>query len=55
MNTSGIGGRGLFALLLVGTMGLSGCAAGRALDKPAEKDYDVLEVGTDRDLVRAEL
>ncbi|AXQ29000.1 hypothetical protein D0B54_10010 [Solimonas sp. K1W22B-7] len=25
------------------------------MNKPAEKDYDVLEVGTDRDLVRAEL
>lgn len=32
-----------------------GCSAGRALNKQAEKDYDVLTVGTDRDLVRAEL
>ena len=44
------------ALLLIAcALNLAGCAAGRALNKPAEKDYDVLEVGTDRDLVRAEL
>lgn len=42
-------------LLLCCVLNLTGCAAGRALNKPAEKDYDVLEVGTDRDLVRAEL
>jgi len=34
---------------------MAGCSAGRALNKQAEKDYDVLTVGTDRDLVRAEL
>lgn len=50
-------GRRLFKALLLTACALSlaGCAAGRALNKPAEKDYDVLEVGTDRDLVRAEL
>lgn len=36
-------------------MALAACSAGRALNKSSEKDYDVLEVGTDRDLVRAEL
>ena len=34
---------------------LSGCAASRALDKPAPKNYGVLKPGTNRDLVRAEL
>jgi hypothetical protein len=34
---------------------LSGCAASRALNKDKMKDYSVLEKGTERDLVLAEL
>ncbi len=34
---------------------LSGCAASRALNEPAKRDYDVLKPGSSRDLVRAEL
>jgi hypothetical protein len=34
---------------------LSGCAASRALNKEDRKDYSVLEKGTERDLVLAEL
>lgn len=41
-------------LILVAAM-LSGCAASRALNKPAPKNLAVLEPGTSRDLVRAEL
>ena len=33
----------------------SGCAASRALNKEDAKDYSVLEKGTERDLVHAEL
>lgn len=36
-------------------LNLGGCAASRALDKPAPKNYGVLKPGTNRDLVRAEL
>ena len=36
-------------------LGLGGCAASRALDKPSPKNYGVLKPGTNRDLVRAEL
>ena len=34
---------------------LYGCSASRALNQPTVKDMNVLQVGTDRDLVRAEL
>ena len=34
---------------------MSGCAINRALNEPAQKDVNVLNVGTPRDLVRAEL
>lgn len=33
----------------------SGCAASRALNKEKVKDYSVLEIGTERDLVHSEL
>jgi hypothetical protein len=39
----------------MGTLGITGCAASRALNKNAPKDYGVLETGTERDLVIAEL
>jgi hypothetical protein len=43
------------ASLCLISLELAGCAAGRALDKPAPKNYGVLKPGTNRDLVRAEL
>jgi hypothetical protein len=48
---------GLTILVVLGVAAicLNGCAASRALDKPAPKDYGVLKPGTNRDLVRAEL
>lgn len=33
---------------------LHGCATSRSLSQPSTKDMEVLQVGTDRDLVRAE-
>jgi hypothetical protein len=39
----------------VAAANLNGCAASRALDKPAPKNYGVLKPGTNRDVVRAEL
>lgn len=41
--------------LCLTSLNLAGCAASRALDKPAPKNYGVLKTGTSRDLVRAEL
>ena len=41
--------------LSLACLNLAGCAASRALDKPAPKNYGVLKPGTNRDLVRAEL
>jgi uncharacterized protein YceK len=40
-----------FAIAVV----ISGCSINRALDEPKKKDYAVLQPGTSRDLVRAEL
>jgi hypothetical protein len=37
------------------TVAISGCSINRALDEPHKKDLTVLQPGTNRDLVRAEL
>lgn len=44
-----------YCVLLLIFLFLSGCAASRALNKEKRKDYSVLEKGTERDLVHAEL
>ncbi len=42
-------------LVLFAAPSLTGCSINRALDEPHKKDYRVLQPGTSRDLVRAEL
>lgn len=46
---------GAMAALLGVMLVSAGCSVSRALNAPAEKNYGVLEPGTHRDLVRAEL
>lgn len=43
------------SFMLVTCVAVSGCSINRALDEPHKKDYRVLDPGTSRDLVRAEL